>query len=336
MLQGKKLQKAYQDFIENYSSEKCLEVKTVRNKRDALDDLIPFLKGKPLTAEACRGYVIYKYNHGWTMPNSRMNIIKNLRAFVNFLFEREYIAKNFAKGLVKPKVVRPPLKLISEEEAEKVIIAGTEPGSGDRSRSKRIKVETRCCLMFILRTGLRIGEALSLKGADLSPFDAPPSFSVISKGGNASQMPMPDDMVDEMKKRMKKTRVFETTEKTCNKNLRDGMKKLGITIPTACHKLRDIYALSRLRRGNSLQLVSRTLRHSSVLITDKYYSNYVLKDTAPVVNDSPLIKSRLTVSQVVDKAIKAFKDVIGGDVRIGLQIKLDASGNVIITTNNVK
>lgn len=327
MLQGQKLQEAYNDYIVNFSAEKGLQPKSVQNKKDLIGGIFPFLDGRPLTVETCREYIAYKYEHGLTKPNSRRNLVKYLRAFINFLYDREYIERNFARKLVVPKVVRPPLQLVSEEVAEQIILEGTKPGKWDNSRNKRIKAETRLCLLFLLRTGLRINEALSLKGSDLLPFDDQPSFLVISKGGNAAQLPIPDDMVADMKKRVKRVRVFEATEKTCNKNLRDGMKKLGVTIPITCHKLRDIFSLSRLRRGVPLQLVSRALRHTSVAITDKYYSNYVLNDIVPVVNDSPLIKRNLTPAQVVEKALKAFTDVIENDPRIEVVIENDNIGN---------
>lgn len=244
MLQGQKLQQAYDDFIINYSTEKGLAQKTINNKKDILGKLLPFLKNRPLTFETCREYSFFMYENGWNKPNSRANIIKNLRAFINFLYERGYIEENFSKKLIKPKIIRPPLRLPSEIDAEKSIIAGTEPGQGDNTRNKKIKAETRLCLRFILRTGLRISEALHLKGQDLSPFDEQPSFQVRSKGGKISLLPIPDDMIKEMKLRANKLRVFEATEKTCNKNLKVGIIKLGINIPLTCHKLRDIYSLS--------------------------------------------------------------------------------------------
>jgi integrase/recombinase XerD len=291
MLQGQKLQSAYDDYIINYSTEKGLEAKSIRNKKDILGKLIPFLNGRPLTFETSREYAFYMYEHGWNKPNSRVNIIKNLRAFINFLYERSYISDNFSKKLIKPKVVRAPFRLPSEADAEKCIIFGTELGVGDRARSQRIKTETRLCLQFVLRTGLRISEALNLKGEDLSPFDEQPSFQVRSKGGKISLLPIPDDMVEKMRQRVNRKRVFEATEKTCNKNLKDGITKLGIPFILTCHKLRDIYSLSRLRRGNSLKLVYRTLRHSSISITNKFYSDYVLDDLVETVNDSSLINS---------------------------------------------
>ncbi len=330
MLQGQKLQQAYDDYIINYSAEKGLNPKTVRNKRDILHKLIPFLDGRPLTFETCRQYSLFMYRNGWNKPSSKVSIIKSLRAFVAFLYDREYIETNFAQKLVKPKVVRDPLILPSELEAEKCIIAGTTPGPGDRSRSIKIKGETRLCLQFILRTGLRISEAIGLKGADLSPFDDQPQFFVRSKGGKITPLPIPEDMIEEMRARVKSKRVFNTTEKTCNKNLADGRRKLGIPSKLTCHKLRDIYSLSRLRRRNPLQLVSRTLRHSSVTITDKYYSDYVLDDLVETVNDSPLIKRALPTDQVIEKGIEAFKRSIGNDERISIRIKKDTNGNTEI------
>ena len=333
MLQGQKLQQAYHDYIVNYSLEKGLEATTIDNKKDALKKLIPFLDGKPLNFDTCRDYAFYMYENGWDKATSRVMLIKNLRAFINYLYDREYIKDNFSRKLVMPKVTREPLRLPSEADAEKCILLGTEPGIGDRARSKRIKAETRLALQFILRTGLRVSEALSLSGKDLSPYDEQPSFQVRSKGGKMSLLPIPQDMIEEMKTRINRKRVFEARGETCNKNLDDGVKKLGVPFHLTCHKLRDIYSLSRLRRGNSLQLVSRTLRHSSVAITDKFYSDYVLDDLVGTINDSPLIKNALSPEQLIQKGIEAFKKAIGDDRRVAVVISKNNRGNAVIKIN---
>src|SRR5579872_5406178 len=106
MLQDQKLQQAYDDYIINYSIEKGLEATSIKNKQDVLKKLIPFLAGRPITFETCRKYAFYMYENGWNKPNSRVNVIKNLRAFVNFLYDRGYIQENFSKKLIKPKVIR--------------------------------------------------------------------------------------------------------------------------------------------------------------------------------------------------------------------------------------
>jgi hypothetical protein len=53
MLQGQKLQQAYNDYITNYSLEKGLEAKTIENKKHILGKLLPF--------ETCREYSFFIY-----------------------------------------------------------------------------------------------------------------------------------------------------------------------------------------------------------------------------------------------------------------------------------
>ena len=74
------------------------------------------------------------------------------------------------------------------------------------------------------------------------------------------------------------------------------------------------------------------LRHTSVIITDKYYSNFVLNDIVEVINDSPLIKKNLTPTLLMDKAIKAFLSVIENDPRINIEIENNNSGEIKIFT----
>ncbi len=318
MLQKQSLRKAIDDYIFGYSAESGHTEKTIRNKKEILERLFIFLNDQEFSLDSCRAFVKNLFDTTWKMPNSRADLVKILRAFVNFLYRRKYISENFAQELIKPKVPRPPLILVSEKEAETIILAGTEFGKGDNSRNKHIKMEMRIALLFILRTGLRISEAIKLEGKDLSPYDDPPSMFIHSKGGNTDLMPMPLDMVDEMKKRQKKVRVFEITEKTCNEVLHRGSQKLGITIKTTCHKLRDIYSLARLRNGNSIQLVSRTLRHSSIAVTDKYYSNYVLTDTAPVLNNSEIIQKNIPTGEIAKQIINQIEKM--RDERIKIDI----------------
>jgi len=57
------------------------------------------------------------------------------------------------------------------------------------------------------------------------------------------------------------------------------------------HTLRHIFCTSLLKRGVSLQIVSRLMRHSNVGITDKTYSHYLVEDLSLGLNKHPLIKA---------------------------------------------
>jgi hypothetical protein len=94
MLQGQKLQEAYNDYIFNFSTEKGLEPRTIKNKQHIIGKLLPFLDGRPLTVETCREYAMFMYENGWDKPTSR----KILTGIVAFLYERGYITENFSRS----------------------------------------------------------------------------------------------------------------------------------------------------------------------------------------------------------------------------------------------
>lgn len=208
MLDQQSLKRAINDYIVNYSAEANLAPSTVLNKKDTLKRLIAFLDGRPFNLNTCREYLAYMYTHGWKTPNSRLDLVRVLRAFVNFLHKYNYIKENFAHKLIKPKVPKREFDYVEPELVEKNILAGTEYSPFDNERNRKIKDEMRVGLRFLLRTGLRINELVTLKGNDLNLYDKPPTFWVISKGGNREILPIPIDMIEELKNRINNTRLF--------------------------------------------------------------------------------------------------------------------------------
>lgn len=309
LLHQESLQKAINDYLVNYSNEANLAPKTVQNKKDMLKRLLPFLQDRPFTFETCREFLSYMFAHGWNTPNTRLNLVRVMRAFVNFLYKHKYIEENFAQELTKPKVPRKDFDYVDPETVEKIIIAGTETSQFDNERSKNIKNEMRQALRFILRTGLRINEAITLKGSDLNLFDNPPTFWVLSKGGNRELLPLPKDMITEFKSRLNKERVFEVTEKTCNEVLQRGAKALGLPVHLTNHSLRHIFASNLVKNKVPIQMVSRLLRHSSVEITDKTYTHLDVNDLSMVLNAKQnIVLQGLTPAQVFDNIEQAIKE----------------------------
>ncbi|MGA2911464.1 MAG: tyrosine-type recombinase/integrase [Candidatus Levyibacteriota bacterium] len=325
MLQGKKLEIAYHDYIVNYSAEANLAPSTVANKNDVLKRLIAFLDGRPFNLNTCREFIAYMCSHGRKAPNSRMDLVRVLRAFVNFLNNNDYTKDNFAHQIVKPKIPKREFDYIDPEIVEKIILAGTEYGVMDNSRNRAIKDEMRAGLRFILRTGLRINELITLKGSDLNIYDNPPTFWVLSKGGNRELLPLPKDMLEELKKRLNYDRLFSVTRETCNFVLKRGARKLGITTKLTNHSLRHIFASNLVKNGVPIQMVSRLMRHSSVDITDKTYTHLNVNDLALVLNSKQkIIVGGLTVDEVFDNVESAILQTgIKEDKRFALDIKVE-------------
>jgi site-specific recombinase XerD len=308
MLQGEQLQRAYDDFINTYSARKKLDVKTVKNKRNALDKLISFLSGKRFDYNTANEYAEYMFAHGWKSANSQLNIIKNLRAFVNFLSEYDYVEKNFAKKIIRPKVFSEPEPLPDIDQAEAAILAGTEPGPNDSSYHRIRKAIKRLAMQFALRTGFRGDELIHIRGRDLFISDTDPKsskvFIVAAKGGVPQWQPLPVDLLPELKKLVNEDRVFPVTAKPLNDALKVGAQRIGLSkdITMDVHILRKVFGTT-LARYLTMSKVSRLMRHSDISITQKFYITYGISELGIDLNmNHPLIR----IAIPAEENIRAF------------------------------
>lgn len=322
MLEKDELRKAINDYVENYSVEANFSPRTIQNKRGSYNRFLQWVN-KPYTLQTVREYFLF-LNHKGLQPSSLMDETRMFRALTNFLFKRGYITENFASDIVKPKVPKKDYPDISQEVVDKIIEAGVEVGSGDRKRSKFYKEEARLALHFILRTGLRISETLQLKGSDFSLYGDPPSFKVHSKGGDIDTMPLPRDVIDTLSKRLENPKVFATSEKLCNLILDRGVKKLGLTLNSklTCHSLRHIFATTQVRNKVTPQYLASLMRHSSIEITNKYYTHLNLVDLSLVINSQPIVREGLKENEIFDMVTAAIKSTgVDNDKRYILTMK---------------
>lgn len=316
-LKKEPLNKAIKDYVEGYSLEAGLSPKTVDGKAQTLARVASFLAGRPLNVHTARAYCEQLRLHGWSDPLHRRPAmpwqissvkveIKVLKAFSNFLFKRKYITENWGQELVTPKVPKKPFEVLPLDVAEQVVVAGTTFGSGDRAKSKRSKVEHRLALRFILRTGLRLGELLSLRGQDLNIEEG--TFFVKSKGGDVDVAPLPRDMIPDLKPRVDRDRVFLVDDQTLNLILKRGCRSLGITKRLTVHGLRHAFCTGLLKNGVPMQIVSRLMRHSSVRITDAVYTHYLIEDLKYTINSAhPLVRGGLSQDEVFETIEQAVE-----------------------------
>lgn len=317
-MQGKKLKSAITKYLEQ-GKELNLRSASIRNRRDRLNRLLRFLKGRPLNLETTRFYIKHLGKKGY-QPSSIRNEIKQIRAFTNFLLKRKYISKDFGRDLLSPKVPRKQLELIAPELIEEIIFTGCASAKSDNKFAKRVKKNMKVALRFQLRTGLRVGELCRLKGSDFRLGDNPPNFTLISKGGNEDILPIPRDMIKDLKLRVRKARVFEVTPEGLNRALQRGARKLGIKTRVHCHLLRHIFCTALLREGVPIAKVKRLMRHSTLKYTDDTYSHYTLDDLDTALNAFPIIRSGLHPDEIFDLIEKETKRRIKGDGRFRLTV----------------
>lgn len=324
-LQGENLKKAINDYVIDYSLEVGMSPRTIQNKKELLNRLLLFLNGRPYTLATARSFAAELFQT-WKTPNSRLDLIRMIRAFTNFLHKRKYISESFANELTKPKVPQKPFDYVAPELVEKLIEAGTNPTprgvKGDNSRNRAIKNEVRLAMRFALRTGLRISELISLRGDDLNLYDNPVTFWVNSKGGDRDLLPFPKDMIEDFIPRLRCEKLFKITAKTCNVALKRGARKLGVKAKLTCHSLRHIFASNMVKQGVPIQKVQRLMRHSSVEITDKTYTHLNVNDLSLVMNQQPIVRNGLDPKQIFESLEQAVKQSgVEDDDRFHLEIQ---------------
>jgi len=300
------LQAGIQDYQKSYADEQNISDKTRKSRRLFMNRISSFFADKPFDLPNCRAFL--DEIRAKNTPASMRTYASALRAFIRFLVTYEYIEKDFSTRITMPEVPDKVRNFISEADAVRAIYAGTEPRNNDSPLAKKSKKECRIGLLFVLFSGLRNTELRKLTVQDFNLSEK--IFTVHSKGRKVELANIPLNMVDPLKewiKEKKTGQMFEVREDTLNVTLLRGCKKLGLP-PQHVHDLRHIYSLTRLRRKEPIQLVSRTLRHKKLSTTDKFYSNYLITDLASTANNSPEIQKEIDTETVLDSVEQLLKN----------------------------
>lgn len=300
------LQAGIQDYQKSYADEQNISDKTCKSRRLFMNRISSYFADKPFDLPNCRGFLdeIRKKN----TPASMRTYTSSLRAFIRFLVTYEYIEKDFSARITMPEVPDTIHNFISEEDVIRAIHKGTEPRHNDSPLAKKSKPECRMGLLFILFTGLRNSELRQLRVEDFNLSEK--VFTVHSKGRKVELANIPLNMVEPLRawiKEKKSGRMFAVREDTLNVTLHRGCDSLSLPRQRV-HDLRHIYSLTRLRRKEPIQLVSRTLRHKKLSTTDKFYSNYLITDLANTANNSPEIQKQVDTETILDSVEQMLKN----------------------------
>lgn len=331
MLQGDELKKLISEFLNVHCPRRLGQSKrTVGNKKDMFRRLLKWLGDRELNKETVQAHV--DYMDTIMQPQSRNTQLRYIKSFITFLVDKGLYESNWAYSIKNAKTTKKKIELVSPLVMEKIIIEGCKPGPSDNAMTLRQKKEMEAGMRFALRTGLRKKELLGLKGSDLQLDHNPPMFYVEGKGGDIEPAPIPKDMINLLKGRVSREKVFKTTGSGCIRAIKRGLKALGITnVKLTLHSLRHIFATGLLLKGVPLQQVSKLLRHSSVEITDEIYSHYTLTDLAIITNTKQdLVRLSASVDEVFDDVIYSVKNTgIENDKRFKTVIERSKDGLII-------
>jgi len=258
---------------------------TMENKGGAFKRLLDWLGDRELDPDSIREYTVHLFNKG-LQPSSVATDIRKYRAFINWTSapERGITPLHWPKLIKVPKVPNKEIDVPSAEIAEKIIYEGANLDKYNIHRA--INNEARDCMLLMLRTGLRVKEALNLKREDLFlETEGHEWFRVASKGkhGEKDKLPLMASAV-EILRRPRVIRVgcykgqyFGCSEESLNSMLKRGCEKLGVAKITT-HKLRHIFGTEMARAGIPSYHLQRLMRHSELETTLRYYIHLQLED----------------------------------------------------------
>ena len=142
--------------------------------------------------------------------------------------------------------------------------------------------QVRMAMRVMLRTGLPVGECLSLRAADLRFNQAPPIISLRpevtgNKSKKGREVPIPDDLVESLgdlasvhaKDRARS--LFDVSRQWVSKSMKEAAVSAGLDPARAHpHALRHTYGRNAILNGVPTPVLQQWLGHHSLAETERY------------------------------------------------------------------
>jgi len=199
--------------------------------------------------------------------------------FFYFCLRNDWITKNPALVLQRPKVVQSPTLPFSDEEWTKIREA--IPNYRLNGIYGAVNVARVSAFVLLLRySGLRIGDAVSLQKSALKDGRL---FLRTAKTGVPVFVPVPEECVKALEEAVKLQDgeyFFWTGRGALKSAVADWQRTLRRLFASAgvtghAHMFRDTFAISLLLSGVALDQVALLLGHKNSRITEKHYAPWV-------------------------------------------------------------
>lgn len=313
-MKGKELKQQIESYIASCTIEGNSK-DSLENKRGAFKRLLEYLGDNEFSAEQIKAYTLFLMQRG-LQPSSIATDLRKYKAFVNWLAKQEVVEKNWSGLITLPKIPRKEIDVPTAEDAERIIIAGTTTKKGNVH--KTINNEARDCMLLMVRTGLRVNEALHLEKSDLLLGNKGHELLRVKskgKGGEKDIIPLMASAAEILKRprvvrdACYKNQFFGVSEHALNAMLARGCEKLKIEKITS-HKLRHIFATELARAGMPSYFLQKLMRHSEIETTLRYYIHLELEDWRNSLEMChPLALKERTPEQTFEQLKEAIKQL---------------------------
>jgi integrase/recombinase XerD len=231
-------------------------------------------------------------------PRSQARVISSLRTYLRFCEARGEKSPEL-RVLRPPKIKTKLPEAVSANDFQRLLAGCQVPGNEAKSARNRLT------LMLLFGLGLRVSELVAI---DLRSFNETDAWlSVLGKGGKERLVPLPTQVLNELKSFLLKYRETLLTEhgKAAGSVLINDKgnrpsrvdiwrwlaawsKAAGFDRPLSPHKFRHGCATALLEGGADLRSIQMLLGHSSIQTTQIYTSVSTQKIRDTVTEHHPL------------------------------------------------
>jgi integrase/recombinase XerD len=199
-------------------------------------------------------------------PMTIKNKLLNVKSFFSFAFAVGYLSANVASLIKLPKVHRRTASMRIDHSEIKQLIDG----------ARCVRDQLIIKMMYFL--GLRVSEVLAIKWTDFFQQGNEVKVFICGKGNKERSLTVPSPLyfdlkglkVDDIDYVFHANQNQMLTRQAVNMMLMRLKKKLGIDSHIHPHKFRHEHSMTALDNGCDIHLLSRSLGHSSVSVTEYY------------------------------------------------------------------
>jgi len=263
-------------FLDYLKVNKQYSDNTITSYQDDLLEFNNIIKNVlNLDEEKIRTYLSYLYDKKLNR-NTISRKLSSIRSFYNYLYNMNFIDKNYFNDIHNPKKIKNLPHYLKEEEINKLFdIPDTNTPLGQRNL---------LILEMLYATGVRVSELVSIKIKDIDKYNN--SITILGKGrkmrvvyfGSFCKNSLDTYLNDGRKTLNKNNSEYLFLNKNGNKlsdrmirNILDDLiLKAGVNKNLSPHMIRHTFATGMLNNGADLMTVKELLGHENINTTSIY------------------------------------------------------------------
>jgi integrase/recombinase XerC len=229
-----------------------------------------------VTAADLRAYLAFRRSESHLAPRSLSQAVSAIRTFYRYLDARQGVTNEQVLRVRGPRIRPAAPRPVSIQEARDLVT-----GASERTAPAWVALRDRAVLLLLWGCGLRISEALGVRGGDLPLAE---TLRVTGKGGKTRLVPVLDPVREAIAAYLAAAPFTVAPDQPLFRATRGGPLRprqvqalvqnlrasLGLPESATPHALRHAYATHLLGAGADLRSIQELLGHASLSTTQRY------------------------------------------------------------------